>query len=96
MSATPRLPRDASTGYCLTAPLPFIVAPVVFGVRGAELWVVLIMGPVAGLMGMLIGSLFAFVVLEASRTVREGLGDVAISSAGTIAAFVFALLIPLR
>ena len=95
MTETPRLPRDPSTGYCLTAPLPFIVAPVVFAIRGAELWVVLIMGPVAGLMGTLVGSLFAFVALEASRAVREGLGDLVISSAGTIAAFVFALLAPL-
>ena len=95
MSAPPPLPRDASTGYCLTAPLPFIVAPVVFAFRGADLWVVLVVGPLAGLGGMLIGSLIAFVILEASRTVRERLGDVAISSAGTIAAFVFALLVPL-
>ncbi len=95
MSAPPPLPRDPSTGYCLTAPLPFIVAPVVFGFRGADLWVVLIIGPLAGLVGLLIGALFAFVILQASRTVREATGDVAISAAGTIAAFLIALLTPL-
>ena len=95
MKATPPLPRDPSTGYCLSAPLPFIVSPVVFFFRGADLWVVLIGGPMAGFAGLLLGSLFAFLILEHSSTVREALGDVAISVAGTIAAFLLALLAPL-
>ncbi len=95
MSATPPLPRDASTGYCLSAFLPFIVSPVVLYFRGGDLGVVLIGGPLAALAGFLIGALFAFLILEASSTVREALGDVAISVAGTIAAFLIALLTPL-
>ncbi len=95
MRETSPLPRDASRGYCLTAPLPFIVAPVVLAVRGADLWLVLIGGLFAGFAGFLIGALFAFLILEHSSAVREALGDVAISVAGTIGAFLLALVVPL-
>jgi hypothetical protein len=91
----PPIPRDPSVGYCLTAPLPFIVAPAVLAFRGWDWWLVLLAGFGAGFAGFLIGSLLAFLILEHSSAARRVLGDVAISLAGTIAAFLLALLIPL-
>ena len=94
MKATPPLPRDATVGYCLSAFLPFIVSPVVLAFRGADLVLVLAGGPLFAILGYLIGSMFAFVILENSRVVRETLGAVAITVAATIAAFLIALLNP--
>ena len=79
----------------MTALLPFIVSPVVLVFRDARWGVVLTVGPLAAFVGFLIGSLFAFLILEHSSNVRNALGDMAISLAGTIAAFLIALLTPL-
>lgn len=92
--SSPKLQRDPSRGYCLTAPLPFVIAPIVLAVRGWVGWRVFAGGLVVGLAGYLVGSLVAFLLLEHSRVVRTSLGDATISIAASLMALVFALFAP--
>lgn len=91
---TPSLPRDPEVGYCVSAPLPFIVAPIVLALRGWDLWLVILGGLFAGFGGLLTGALCAFLLLEYSATVRNRLGAVAISLSAVVATLLFALFVP--
>jgi len=88
------IPRDASVGYCLLVPLPFVLAPAVLALRGVTIGLALAIGFLIAFGGMLIGSIPAMILLQASAVVRRRLEATVFPLFGTIAALIIALRVP--